>query len=253
MKAFVINLDRSTSRWDHFKEVNSTVLNDIHRISAVDGRLLKDKWQYVSRWMHLTHEPSKFNIMPAIGCFLSHRKCWQQVVEQNLPYALVLEDDVMATEFTSRFLKAYVENPLPFDWVKLHVNRHANRPDKQQSIGASLVGIELCVCMHGSKSTGAYIITNAGAHKALRAEKMLVPVDHVEWLHGLYSLIFIQTRQNVFEVPCDQDSSITLAAPSRARRWLAIARIGLLRATICRVWLSSNLTAAKRLAAGGSK
>lgn len=97
MISLVINLKHSLTRLETFKATNSSVLKKIVRIEAVDGRKLTDKWQYLSRWMHLTHEPGKFNIMPAIGCFLSHRKCWQYVVDNDLPYALILEDDAGIT------------------------------------------------------------------------------------------------------------------------------------------------------------
>jgi GR25 family glycosyltransferase involved in LPS biosynthesis len=30
-----------------------------------------------------------------VGCFLSHRKCWQQIVDGAAPYALIAEDDLM--------------------------------------------------------------------------------------------------------------------------------------------------------------
>lgn len=157
MKALVINLDRNPERWAHVEAAMADVPADVERVSAVDGRLLTDKWQYLSRWMYLTHEPDKFNIMPAIGCFLSHRKCWQHVVDNDLPYALVLEDDTRPTPLTAPFLEAFKASPPPFDWVKLHVNRYGGR-DPQQPIGLSIGGVELCVNTYGSKSAGAYIV-----------------------------------------------------------------------------------------------
>jgi hypothetical protein len=63
MITLVINLDQSKARLEAFKAANSPVLRDIVRIQAVDGQQLTDKWHHLSRWMHLTHEPSKFNII----------------------------------------------------------------------------------------------------------------------------------------------------------------------------------------------
>lgn len=245
MKRLVINLDRSADRWDRFLTVNSAYLDDIHRINAVDGRLLTDKWRYLSRWMHLTHEPNKFNIMPAIGCFLSHRKAWQYVVDEHLPYALVLEDDAILTNRTAEFLEAYEANPPPIDWIKLHVHRRISRT-KQEMIDLKISGLELCVDMAGSKSNAAYIINYAGAQKALAIEKLLAPVDHVEWLHVLHSLVFAQTSKNVVEVDGALESSITGHAGHSLRRIPNIMRIGLVRHTIGSMALASNLRAAKQ-------
>jgi GR25 family glycosyltransferase involved in LPS biosynthesis len=251
MITLVINLVQSKARLEAFKAANSPVLRDIVRIQAVDGQQLTDKWHHLSRWMHLTHEPSKFNILPAIGCFLSHRKCWQYVVENDLPYALVLEDDAGVTQHSKSFLEAYESSPPGIDWLKLHVNRRPGRPDKQQPIGIAISGIELCVDVSGSKSTGAYIITNEGAQKALNYRKLLAPIDHVEWLYLRHGLVHAQARENIFEPLTGHSSTITPAPGNRILcRLHHTARIGIVRATAGRVLLAANLRAAKRAAIG---
>jgi GR25 family glycosyltransferase involved in LPS biosynthesis len=247
MKAIVINLDRNPERWEHVQTALNGVPVDVERMSAVDGRLLADKWQYLSRWMHLTHEPHKFNIMPAIGCFLSHRKCWQYVVDNDLPHALLLEDDIAPTPLTKPFLEAFEASPPPFDWVKLHVNRYAGR-DPQRTIGLSIAGVELCVNTRGSKSNGAYIVSNAGARKLLTVERILAPVDHVEWFHLAASIVFVQTQQNVFQWADGLGTNISPDQGIVLRRLPAIARIGLVRKTVGRLLQHSNRKAATSLA-----
>ena len=240
MKAFVINLDRSPNRWESFRRANSRLEADIERIVAVDGLLLQDKWQHLSRWMHVTHEHCKLNIHAAIGCYLSHRKCWQQVINQDLPFALVLEDDAQATHYANDLLASYESCPLPVDWLKLHVHRYPNRRDMQKDLGRQLGGLNLCVDMRGSKSACAYIITQSGAQKALRAEKLLAPIDHLEWLYLRQGLIFCQTQVNVFEPAAEHESKISSQPSAIWRRWPAICRIGLLRLTLGRQALRMN-------------
>lgn len=42
--------------------------------------------------LHRPHYP--FPLAPGeIGCFLSHRRCWQKIVDGQLDYALIVEDD----------------------------------------------------------------------------------------------------------------------------------------------------------------
>lgn len=247
MKTLIINLDRNPERLRHARAVTKGVLDDVERISAVDGKLLTDKWQYLSRWMHLTHEPDKFNIMPAIGCFLSHRKCWQYVVDNDLSHALVLEDDIEPTPLAAPFLATFEASPPPFNWVKLHVNRYAGR-DLQRPIGLAIGGVELCVNTGGSKSAGAYIISNAGARKLLTAGKMLAPVDHVEWFRLTASIVYAQTQQNVFEWADGLGTNISPDQGNVLRRLPAIARIGLVRKTLGKALGYSNLKAATLLA-----
>jgi glycosyl transferase, family 25 len=246
MRAFVINLDRNPERWEHAQMVLSAVLDDVERIPAVDGQLLTDKWQYLSHWMHLTHEPDKFNIKPAIGCYLSHRKCWQHVVDNDLPHALILEDDIAPTPLTKPFLDAFQANPPPLDWVRLHVNRYGGR-DPQKSIGMAIGGIDLCVNTSGSKSNGAYVVSNAGARKLLTVERILAPVDHVEWFHLSASIVFAQTEHNIFDWAHGLGTNISPDRGNILQRLPAIVRIGLVRNTIGKAVGYSNLRAARKM------
>lgn len=110
-------------------------------------------------------------------------------------------------------------------------------------------GIELCVDVSGSKSTGAYIITNEGAQKALGYNKLLAPIDHVEWLHLRHGLIHAQTHENIFEPLSGNGSTITpVLGNFILRRLHHTARIAVVRATAGRVLLASNLRAARAAA-----
>jgi GR25 family glycosyltransferase involved in LPS biosynthesis len=197
--------------------------------------------------MYLTHESNKFNIMPAIGCFLSHRKCWQYVVDNDLPYSLILEDDIAPTPLTGPFLEAFEANPPPFDWLKLHVNRYAGR-DPQRPIGLDIGGIELCANTGGSKSNGAYVVSNAGAQKLLTVERLLAPVDHVEWFHLSALIVFAQTEHNIFDWAHGLGTNISPDRGNILQRLPAIARIGLVRKTLGKALGYSNLKAATAIA-----
>ena len=111
----MINLASEPARWESFCATNAFLSSNCLGIDAVDGRKEANWRQYLSRWTHVTHEPSKFDMKQAIGCFLSHQKCWQHAVDHKLPYALMLEDDALMTIEAASFLEAYENNPLPFD------------------------------------------------------------------------------------------------------------------------------------------
>lgn len=64
-------------------------------VHAVDGRSLSA--EEVSRvYARNRHEPPyPFELQRGeIGCFLSHRKCWRRLVDEDLDAALILEDDI---------------------------------------------------------------------------------------------------------------------------------------------------------------
>lgn len=107
--AFVINLDRDVSKW----EAVAGRLRDqgirFERLPAVDGRQLQD----VSA--HCTPACAWFCPRAAVGCFLSHKRAWQTVVDRGLSEALVFEDDV-AFEPHARQLVEAAQRELPADY-----------------------------------------------------------------------------------------------------------------------------------------
>jgi GR25 family glycosyltransferase involved in LPS biosynthesis len=91
---YVLNLDRSVQRWDRVsKELEQAGLQ-AHRFPAVDGKLLS-----AEELRNSTTALSRFFQPPGvIGCYLSHRKFWQLVIDQQIPEAIILEDDVQLVD-----------------------------------------------------------------------------------------------------------------------------------------------------------
>ena len=88
---FVLNLDRAPDRWLEAQSELGRFNLSIQRFSAVDGRKL------TARELHANVTRLAQAILPkgVVGCFLSHRKFWQHVVDNNLSQAIIMEDDVL--------------------------------------------------------------------------------------------------------------------------------------------------------------
>ena len=87
---FVVNLDRAISRWDHIQQVMKDAELDVERLPGVDGRTLTSKeLNSVSTKIGTFFQPRG-----VIGCYLSHRRFWQYVVDRNYSSAIIFEDDV---------------------------------------------------------------------------------------------------------------------------------------------------------------
>jgi len=93
----VINLERSQTRWASITQsLESAGISNFARIDAVDAwRLNKDEMAHA----YDAEQNRKYYFAPLkpgeIACFLSHRKAWRTVVEENLDGAFILEDDVL--------------------------------------------------------------------------------------------------------------------------------------------------------------
>lgn len=111
MKTFVINLDRRPDRLNAITKQLDNLELKYTRVSATDGNALKDsdctfvdKEKFVARNKHLPKAGE-------IGCALSHMKIWNQIIDENIPVALILEDDVTINSD----LVEFISDPLNYE------------------------------------------------------------------------------------------------------------------------------------------
>ena len=94
MHSLIIHMSRATQRRANVEQLLSA-LPQAQIVDAVDGR---DPAQAEAiGWDNGTlHHPAyPFPLRPAeIGVFLSHRKCWQMILDQGWDRALIVEDDL---------------------------------------------------------------------------------------------------------------------------------------------------------------
>ena len=95
LKSYIIHLERAGSRKANVAKLLDFLPN-AEVVPAVDGSALRPEEK-------MEFYPGKVLFSPKypfplsngeIGCFGSHRKVWEMIVEAGLPYALVVEDDV---------------------------------------------------------------------------------------------------------------------------------------------------------------
>ncbi|MBL8789787.1 MAG: glycosyltransferase family 25 protein [Rhizobiales bacterium] len=192
MKVFVINLAHRRDRWQHMSGALSEVgIGNVERIEAVNGREadLRGCIHHVRMWL--------YNISPrrtlgAIGCFLSHRIIWRRMVDEQIPMALVLEDDctfgAWKPEVTALDLPA-----MGLDMLRLGANptRYGNYRNQVtrtplKAVSRSCPGFD--ISLDQTAGTLAYLLTLDGARKMLRCRKYWFPVDHFDVWHRFYGV-----------------------------------------------------------------
>ena len=97
---YIINLNRDKERYENIMKqlklnTNTNTNTKITRIEAVNGQQLTPK-KYTGR---LTKNQA--------GCYYSHMKALEQMIDDNVPYAIILEDDVTLTKLFS-YLPQYI-------------------------------------------------------------------------------------------------------------------------------------------------
>ena len=114
MKVFLINLPRSTTRLARVSARLEALGVSWERLEAIDDAELapSERGRRFSAfgWWCCTLAPP---VHGQIGCALSHQKAYRKIIEEGLPFACVLEDDVVLDD---RF-------PEVLTWVESHLER----------------------------------------------------------------------------------------------------------------------------------
>lgn len=181
MLRFVINLDSSIDRWHSIEERLSSLNISVKRLSAVDGRQKSDSeiasilypMEYEYRYLF-----PRLLSKAEVGCFLSHRKCWQKLVESDEDWALVMEDDLIISDRAQFYMKDL--SWLPSDIKICQLSTHEINWRlwiKKETIKLSN-NDEIIQPMDKAHGTQCYVISREAAVSALKySERLLAPVD----------------------------------------------------------------------------
>lgn len=123
---FVINLERSEYRRQFMLNYLDGLGIDAQIFPAVDGTKLNiDELQRQGIYNDaLAHEKFSRSLSCAeIACTLSHLSVYRKMVDENIPMAMILEDDAMFSEGgTDRLSSALREVPPGWEVLQLHYN-----------------------------------------------------------------------------------------------------------------------------------
>lgn len=167
MKCLLINLDRSPARLAHMTDEFSRVGVAFERVAAVDGLKCPE---IAGMSPHLS--------LSEIGCFLSHKACWQIIAQGEDAYGAIFEDDVILTETAGSLLADDGWVPSDAEIVKVEtVFRKAVVAMKQISAGRGYTLHRL----HGFHwGSAGYVISKLAARDLLEATRNNdIPIDHV--------------------------------------------------------------------------
>jgi len=181
----IINLDKDVKRWESISSGLEKIGIKSTRIPAIYGKELP-------RMILEEHLP-KLKTAGAIGCAYSHRKSWTYIVENNLPYATILEDDATITEGVSSLYNKKLELNIPKNWAVVYLGHtkavwprntcsRVSQPAYSENENNSPIKINKHLIKFTSSEEApmglwAYCITNDTAKYLLENYKLKEPVD----------------------------------------------------------------------------
>ncbi len=199
---FIINLEQSTER----KKIMTAQLDQLGLphifFSAVDGKklLTPDLVCYARHRRRLMF--GKDLSHSELGCLLSHRALYRKMVKENIPIAIVLEDDAILSDDFEAVIRALLENPIRWDMIRF-LSRSKNY--RQSRDLGPLIG-EYRLARPKGLPGGAYAyMLTCHAAKKLNANmhRNWAPVD---MLHGKIWKTFLHRTYSVNPSPARFDA-----------------------------------------------
>lgn len=175
MKVYLINLDRAEDRLLAMSKAFAEAGVEFTRIPAIDGKQLSDEKissvvSEESYWGRLT--PGE------VGCFLSHRLCWQAIAEGDQPFGAVFEDDMLLGTRAGEVLSTISWMPNDADIVKLETAGSRIYLDKVVETQTGGCSIQRLRSSH--YCAGGYILSRGAARRLLDdSQTFSEPVDDV--------------------------------------------------------------------------
>lgn len=177
VKVFLINLDKSTDRLaacvDRLQQYNV----EFERISAVYGADLSDQ-EVAQHYDQSLNERKFFRPLAAgeIGCYMSHRKAWQKIIDEDLDYAVILEDDFNVEQDLNHVFSLLDTITKEWDHIKLSALKSRSRKVRAKKP----VDDQFEIVLHNKVFAGtcAQVVTKQGAKQLLVAtNKFGRPID----------------------------------------------------------------------------
>lgn len=125
---FLINLDSSCERLALSQSRLERNNLSFTRISAINGTELSE--QEVKQHYCETINETKYHktlTRGEIGCYLSHKKVWQKIIDEKIEYAIILEDDFEVVGDIHKTISTINALSTSWDYIKLATYKSKTR------------------------------------------------------------------------------------------------------------------------------
>ncbi|KRG03548.1 glycosyltransferase 25 family member [Drosophila mojavensis] len=196
---FMINLERRPERRQKMENLFAELGLEVEHFAAVDGKQLNTQ---LVQEMGISFMPGYEDpyhhrpmTMGEIGCFLSHYRIWQQIVERQLLQVLILEDDIRFDPYFTANALRVLQQASNYDYDLIYFGRKRLKDESEPWVEGS----DNLVHVGYSYWTLGYVITLRGAEKLLAVKPLekLIPVD--EFLPVMFGRHPLQNLSQAFE------------------------------------------------------
>lgn len=170
---YCINLERRRDRRNAAMEEAAKGGISLEFVDAVDGLDLNlDEVSEYNKELRLKYYEGLSR--GDVGCCLSHKKAFEQFLDSDYQFAVVLEDDFVIPNGFRRWVEEFITDTKGWEAVRLQRSRKQEGPTLH-----SQGGFEIIYPIRVGLTTTACIYTRGGARKAIKVyESFFLPVDY---------------------------------------------------------------------------
>lgn len=193
---FLINMECSSKRLRDVKRQLDALNLRFSRIDATVGAELSDQdieLVYDSKRNKSHHHRDLTK--GEIGCYISHRKAWQAIIDQESEFALVLEDDISVNNNIIDCFKL-IDKSEGWDILKLSDTENVKVANSKRLNSE----FELVSYNKVPNRTMAYLITRQAAKKMLSQTRFFRPVDVDVQCYADFGISVCGLRPNCVEM-----------------------------------------------------
>lgn len=220
---YIISLkDHNHKREKIIKQIKNLGQDNYEIIDAFDGRGMNfPQFPNYMRSLRLSLY-GKDLIGPEFGCFLSHKKIYQKMVNEKVPYALVLEDDAKLNENFFQILEILLNKYPEFDLVRFLGKYKIEKKPKRKILKLSSFNL---IRLHGSPGgTYAYVISQSGAKKMLsKMNKIYTAIDTLIGLQFITGIDILTVDPKI--ATWDDDLGTTIGSKRYVKNLRGIYRV----------------------------
>ena len=121
-KTIVINMKKDKERLDYIKKQCQKANIKFERFNGIDGtklnidKLKKNKSIEIHKNSFFNHDrQGRSSLKGSIGCALTHKKIWKQIINSDKKNTLIFEDDVIIPKNFFKKFNSYSKH-IPNDW-----------------------------------------------------------------------------------------------------------------------------------------
>ena len=196
----VINLDHRSDRLEKMEERLKGFQFERFRATYGDDLNKEEYNQLLSS--NLKYELSKNEV----ACIYSHRRAWQKMIDDNISFLCILEDDVQISNSLSRFVLDDRWLPNDFDLIKIETMLHSIWVSRKTIKAKDRMLYQLRSPHFG---TAGYILNQKGARKLLSlTQKCDRALDDLLFEKGLNEYFNLKIFQMIPAL-CIQDFVLT--------------------------------------------